>query len=204
MDLVSAVVTLFLIMDPLGNVPLFLSVLRAVPPERRRFVLAREIGLAYLVLLVFLFAGSPVTHYLHLQSETISIAGGIVLFLIALRMIFPGDGLIGEPIDGEPFLVPLAIPLLAGPSTLAALLLLEGTTASTGALLAAVTIAWAISGAILVEALFDLPGMGLLLVEAIRSRDFNLIFPLVMFLSLLHLVTLQSGKFLKFKGAAHE
>jgi multiple antibiotic resistance protein len=154
MDLVSAVVTLFLIMDPLGNVPLFLSVLRAVPPERRRFVLAREIGLAYLVLLVFLFAGSPVTHYLHLQPETISIAGGIVLFLIALRMIFPGDGLIGEPIDGEPFLVPLAIPLLAGPSTLAALLLLEGTTSSTGALLAAVTIAWAISGAILLASTF--------------------------------------------------
>ncbi|HWB14809.1 MAG TPA: YhgN family NAAT transporter [Vicinamibacterales bacterium] len=154
MDLVSAVVTLFLIMDPLGNVPLFLSVLRAVPPERRRFVLAREIGLAYLVLLVFLFAGSPVTHYLHLQPETISIAGGIVLFLIALRMIFPGDGLIGEPIEGEPFLVPLAIPLLAGPSTLAALLLLEGTTSSTGALLAAVTIAWAISGAILLASTF--------------------------------------------------
>jgi multiple antibiotic resistance protein len=154
MDLVSAIVTLFLIMDPLGNVPLFLSVLRAVPPERRRFVLAREIGLAYLVLLVFLFAGSPVTHYLHLQPETISIAGGIVLFLIALRMIFPGDGLIGEPIEGEPFLVPLAIPLLAGPSTLAALLLLEGTTSSTGALLAAVTIAWAISGAILLASTF--------------------------------------------------
>jgi multiple antibiotic resistance protein len=154
MDLVSAVVTLFLIMDPLGNVPLFLSVLRAVPPERRRFVLARELGLAYLVLLVFLFAGSPVTHYLHLQPETISIAGGIVLFLIALRMIFPGDGLIGEPIEGEPFLVPLAIPLLAGPSTLAALLLLEGTTSSTGALLGAVTIAWAISGAILLASTF--------------------------------------------------
>jgi multiple antibiotic resistance protein len=154
MDLVSAVVTLFLIMDPLGNVPLFLSVLRAVPPERRRLVLARELGLAYLVLLVFLFAGSPVTHYLHLQPETISIAGGIVLFLIALRMIFPGDGLIGEPIEGEPFLVPLAIPLLAGPSTLAALLLLEATTASTGALLGAVTIAWAISGAILLASTF--------------------------------------------------
>jgi multiple antibiotic resistance protein len=154
MDLVSAVVTLFLIMDPLGNVPLFLSVLRAVPPERRRFVLAREIGLAYLVLLVFLFAGSPVTRYLHLQPETISIAGGIVLFLIALRMIFPGEGLIGEPLDGEPFLVPLAIPLLAGPSTLAALLLLEATSASTGALLVAVTIAWAISGAILLASTF--------------------------------------------------
>jgi multiple antibiotic resistance protein len=154
MDLVSAVVTLFLIMDPLGNVPLFLSVLRAVPPERRRFVLAREIMLAYLVLLVFLFAGSPVTRYLHLQPETISIAGGIVLFLIALRMIFPGEGLIGEPLDGEPFLVPLAIPLLAGPSTLAALLLLEATSASTGALLVAVTIAWAISGAILLASTF--------------------------------------------------
>jgi multiple antibiotic resistance protein len=155
MELFSAVLTLFLIMDPLGNVPLFLSVLRAVPPERRRVVLAREVGLAYLVLLGFLFAGRSLTRYLHLQPETISIAGGIVLFLIALRMIFPDErGLIGETLEGEPFLVPLAIPLFAGPSTLAALLLLQRSVASNLALLAAVTIAWAVSGGILLASTF--------------------------------------------------
>jgi multiple antibiotic resistance protein len=155
-DLTSAVVTLFLIMDPLGNVPLFLSVLRLVPPERRRVVLLREIGLAYLVLVAFLLAGRFVMPVLHIEPETISISGGIVLFLIALRMIFPGEkGLIGEPLEGEPFLVPLAIPLFAGPSTLAALLLLQRTArGGTGGLLLALTIAWAASGIILLASTF--------------------------------------------------
>ena len=156
MDVFQAVVTLFLVMDPIGNVPLFLSVLRAVPVERRRRVLVREIGFAYLVLLAFLFSGRYVMQFLQLRQETISIAGGIVLFLIAIRMIFPGDrGLIGETIEGEPFLVPLAIPLLAGPSTLAALLLLErAAPGHTASLLLAVTIAWAICGVILLGSTF--------------------------------------------------
>lgn len=149
--MISVVVTLLLVMDPLGNVPLFLSVLRAVPAERRRTVLVREILLAYLVLLVMLAAGQYVADYLQLRQETIAIAGGIVLFLIALRMVFPSEGgLIGEPIEGEPFLVPLAIPLLVGPSTLATVLLLEQSGAlTTGLLFVAVTIAWAVSGVIL-------------------------------------------------------
>jgi multiple antibiotic resistance protein len=110
--------------------------------------------LAYLVLLVFLVAGGSLTRYLHLQQESLSIAGGIVLFLIALRMIFPSEhGLIGETIDGEPFLVPLAIPLFAGPSTLAALLLLRSTSSFAG-LFGEMTIAWAVSAAILLASTF--------------------------------------------------
>jgi multiple antibiotic resistance protein len=155
MDVFSAVITLFLIMDPIGNVPLFLSVLKTVPAKRRRVVLVREIGFAYLVLLGFLFAGGRLTAYLHLEQDTISIAGGIVLFLIAIRMIFHHDiGLVGEHLEGEPFLVPLAVPLLAGPSTLAALLLLQRSASSTWALFSAVTIAWAASGAILLASTF--------------------------------------------------
>ena len=156
MDVFSAVVTLFLIMDPLGNVPLFLSVLRAVPAERRRTVLVREILMAYLVLLGFLFAGQYLMRYLSLDQATISVSGGIVLFLIAVRMIFPTEGgLIGESIEGEPFIVPLAIPLFAGPSTLAALLLLERSAPEqTASLWLAVTIAWALSGAILMSSTF--------------------------------------------------
>jgi multiple antibiotic resistance protein len=156
MDLFSAVVTLFLIMDPIGNVPLFLSVLKSVPPERRRAVLVREIIVAYLVLLAFLLSGQYVMDYLRLDQETISISGGIVLFLIAVRMIFPGErSLIGEPIEGEPFIVPMAVPLLAGPSTLAALLLLERSAPTeTEMLLVAVTIAWALSGVILLSSTF--------------------------------------------------
>ena len=157
MDVFAAVVTLFLIMDPIGNILLFLGVLKNVRPERRRVVLIREILLAYVVLLVFLFVGRYILQFLRLEQEIISIAGGIVLFLIALRMIFGSEGgMFGDDkLEGEPFLVPLAIPFLAGPSTLAALLLLERSAPGhTGALLVALTIAWGISAGILLSSTF--------------------------------------------------
>jgi multiple antibiotic resistance protein len=154
-DIVQAVVTLFIIMDPLGNIPLFLSVLKTVAPERRNRVLVREIAIAYLVLLVFLFIGNHVLTFLGLTQDTIAIAGGIVLFLIALRMIFPDDRRLGgDTLQGEPFVVPL-VPLFAGPSTLAAVLLLQRSAGTSGgSLLLAVTIAWALSGAILMSSTF--------------------------------------------------
>ncbi|HXQ37616.1 MAG TPA: MarC family protein, partial [Anaerolineales bacterium] len=118
-------ITLLLIMDPLGNIPPFLSALKPVEPERRRRILIREILIAYVVLLAFLFAGKYVLRLLSLQEETVSIAGGIVLFLIALRMVFPKQEATADSVEGEPFIVPLAIPFIAGPSTLASLLLLQ-------------------------------------------------------------------------------
>jgi multiple antibiotic resistance protein len=153
MRVFSAFVTLFLIMDPLGNIPPFLSVLKNVPAERRRAVLVRELLVAYVVLLAFFFLGEGLLRLLSLQQETISISGGIVLFLIAIRMVFPRDGAgYGDTPEGEPFLVPLAIPLIAGPSTLAVLLLLRDTAAISGPqLLAALTAAWALSGVILLS-----------------------------------------------------
>ena len=156
MDVYAAVITLLLIMDPVGNIPPFLSILRSVPVERRRIVLVREILFAYGVLLVFFFLGNYVLRFLRLEQETISIAGGIVLFLIALRMIFPHEGsVVGDPLEGEPFLVPLAIPLFAGPSTLAALLLLQRTfPGDSTSLLIAITIAWVIGGTILMSSTF--------------------------------------------------
>jgi multiple antibiotic resistance protein len=155
-DVSAAVITLLLIMDPVGNIPPFLSILKTVPVKRRRLVLMREILFAYGVLLVFLFLGNYLLRFLRLEQETLSIAGGIVLFLIALRMIFPREGgAAGEPLEGEPFLVPLAIPLFAGPSTLAALLLLQRSSpGDTISLLIAVTIAWAIGGTILLSSTF--------------------------------------------------
>jgi multiple antibiotic resistance protein len=152
-DVASAVITLFLVMDPLGNVPLFLSVLKTVPPVRRLRVLMRELAFAYIVLVFFLLIGNALLEFLGLQQEAVSIAGGIVLFLIALRMIFPGQGTLADSsLEGEPFVVPLAIPLVAGPSTLATLLLLQRTVpSSTTTLLLVVTIAWALSAAILLS-----------------------------------------------------
>jgi multiple antibiotic resistance protein len=153
MDIFSAVITLVLVMDPLGNVPPFLSVLKTVAPQRRRLVLLREILIAYGVLLVFLLIGGALLRFLGLQPEAVSIAGGIVLFLIALRMIFP-DRRSGaaDPIEGEPFVVPLAIPLVAGPSALATLLLLQSAPGTTTPELAiAVTLAWGLSAVILLS-----------------------------------------------------
>jgi len=144
-------ITLLLIMDPLGNVPPFLSALKHVQPERRRKVLVREIVFAYIVLLVFLILGKYLLRLLSLQEETISIAGGIVLFLIALRMVFPTDRTMSDSLGGEPFLVPLAIPFIAGPSTLASLLLLQSTSNNTLQLWAALTLAWAVTAIILLS-----------------------------------------------------
>ncbi len=125
MSTLSAGVLLFLIMDPLGNIPLFLSILRNVVPERRRIVLVRELLIALVVLFGFLFGGRYLLHLLQLKQESVSIGGGIVLFLIGVRMIFPSPhGIFGEADgDGEPFIVPLAIPAVAGPSTMAAVML---------------------------------------------------------------------------------
>ena len=153
MELMSVAFTLFLVMDPLGNIPLFLSALREVPGERRRRVLVRELLIAYGVLVACLLVGPPLLRSLNLDQESISIAGGIVLFLIALRMIFPSEGgVLGEAIEGEPFIVPLAIPLLAGPSALSAILVLARTAPErTLGWLGALTLAWAASAAILLS-----------------------------------------------------
>jgi MarC family membrane protein len=125
MDTLSAGILLFLIMDPLGNIPLFLSLLKDVAPRRRRLIMVRELLIALAVLLGFLFGGEYVLAVLNLKQEAISIAGGIVLFLIGVRMIFPPrEGIFGGSVAGEPFIVPMAIPGVAGPSAMAALLLL--------------------------------------------------------------------------------
>jgi len=125
MTTLSAAIVLFLVMDPLGNILLFVTALRSVPAARRKRVVVRELLIAYAVLVVFLFTGEHLLHVLNISGPALTIAGGIVLFLIALRMVFPSaDNTLAENIKGEPFLVPLAIPYVAGPSTLATLLLL--------------------------------------------------------------------------------
>ncbi|AER57109.1 hypothetical protein DSC_12325 [Pseudoxanthomonas spadix BD-a59] len=125
MTILSAALLLFLILDPLGNIPVFLSVLRPLPPQRQRIVLLREMLIALAVLMGFLWGGKFFLEWMHLRQESVQIAGGLVLFLIGIRMIFPRpEGLMGEIPGGEPFIVPLAIPLVAGPSGMAAVMLM--------------------------------------------------------------------------------
>lgn len=125
MSLASAVVLLFLVVDPFGNVPFFVAALERVAPERHRRVVVRELLFALGVMVGFLFLGRPLLAVLGISEPALTIAGGVILFLIALRMVFPpaGRGTV-EEVEGEPFLVPLAVPYVAGPSVLAAELLL--------------------------------------------------------------------------------
>ena len=158
MTTLSAGILLFLIMDPLGNIPLFLSLLKDVPPRRRRHVMVRELLIALGVLLAFLFGGQYILHLLQLKQESISIAGGIVLFLIGIKMVFPpadGSGIFGKAGGGEPFIVPMAIPGVAGPSAMAALLLLTNTQPGrTADWTVALLLAWLASALILLSATY--------------------------------------------------
>ena len=154
MTVLSAALLLFLILDPLGNVPVFLSLLRGMPPHRQRIVLARELLIALVVLMLFLWCGRYALDAMHLRQESVAIAGGIVLFLIGLRMIFPPpEGLMGEIPDGEPFIVPMAIPLVAGPSGMAAVMLMGSQEPDRMAEWSlALLLAWAATAAILFSA----------------------------------------------------
>lgn len=126
MTLISAAVLLFLVMDPLGNLPMFVAALKHVPATRQRRVILREMLFALIALLLFLFLGGYLLHVLGLSEQALGVGGGVILMLIALRMVFPStETTLHEEVLAEPFIVPLAIPYVAGPSSLATVLLLN-------------------------------------------------------------------------------
>ncbi|GAB3472639.1 MarC family protein [Massilia terrae] len=117
-------ILLLLVTDPFGNVPIFVTALNAVPSRRRPRIVVRECLIAFLLLLVFMFFGRHFLTALNLTEVSLRIGGSVILLLIAIRMVFPHpDGVLGRTEGGEPFIVPLAIPALAGPSALATVLL---------------------------------------------------------------------------------
>jgi len=181
MTLLSAAVTLLLILDPFGNIALFNSILRKIPAHRRRQILIREIAFAYLLLILFLLVGGQLLGFLGLQQSSLSIAGGIMLFMIAIGMVFPKTGVnfSSESGDEEPFIVPLATPLIAGPSGMAFLLLLASQhPGRLGEWTLAVTAASAASAAILImgDRLLDLLGSrGMRAVERLMGMILTLI-----------------------------
>ena len=127
MTLVSAAILLFLIMDPFGNMVTFHSLLSGLKQRRQVVIILRESVIAFAILMFFLFTGQQLLAFLGLREATLSISGGILLFLIALGMVFPRKSVMSpepETDDGEPLVVPLAIPLIAGPSCIAALLVM--------------------------------------------------------------------------------
>lgn len=154
MTLYTATLTLLLVMDPLGNVPMFLSVLNSVAPQRRKKIILRETFIAFVILAMFLFFGKYILEGMQISQPALSVAGGIILFLIAVRMIFPHED--GNPHSkqiNEPFIVPLAIPFVAGPSTMTVVMLLATQQPDNlGLWFVALLIAWVICTMILVFA----------------------------------------------------
>jgi len=150
MTIWTGALMLYLILDPVGNTPLLITLLKDTSASRRNWVIARENLIALGVLLFFLYFGRPLLNFLGIHGPELEIAGGVVIFLISLRMIFPAaGGIMGESeFAGEPFVVPLAIPLIAGPSAIAVVMLFTSARpdpiSMPGATLA-VVLAWAAS-----------------------------------------------------------
>jgi len=152
MQMLSMAFALFLLMDPVGNVPIFVSVLKDIDPARQRRIIMRELCIALIIICIFNFIGNALLGFLSVTMPTILVSGGIILFLIALKMIFPGkrDPDVDVVQDKEPFIVPLATPLVAGPAVLAAVMLYSGQHPErTGITLGAIFLAWVASTLIL-------------------------------------------------------
>jgi MarC family membrane protein len=140
-------ILLLLVTDPFGNIPIFVSALNPVPASRRPRIVVRECAIAFLLLLLFMFFGRHFLAALNLTEVSLRIGGSVILLLIAIRMVFPHpDGVLGRTEGGEPFIVPLAIPALAGPSALATVLLFSSNSREEVmihvAALAAVAVVW--------------------------------------------------------------
>jgi multiple antibiotic resistance protein len=163
MKLFSAILTLFLVMDPIGNTPLFIAYLKDVKHERRAWVVARESVFALAILLLFLFFGPTLMDVLGITREALYISGGVLLFLIAVGMIFPGAAHLGVHADdlteGEPFIVPMAVPLIAGPSTMATIMIFASQPEPYSLWVEALVVAWGLTTTILMLA----PGFSRLL-----------------------------------------
>ncbi len=192
MDVFSTALTLMLVMDPLGNIPTFMAALSQVPAERRGRVILRECLFALGIMMAVWAGGRSFMAVFGLSAEALRISGGIMLFLIALRMIFPPHGrermeLVEEE---EPFIVPLATPLIAGPSVIAAIMVLTGhPSANRAGLLIAVLGAWLASTLILLCAPFFarvLRRRGLLAIERLMGM-LLIVVAVQMFLDGLHL-----------------
>jgi multiple antibiotic resistance protein len=155
-SILSASAMLFFLIDPIGNIPAMLAIMKDIEPRRQRIIIARELIIALGILIIFLYAGKPVLNFLQLGEEAVTISGGIILLIIGIRLIFPQEsGVMGEQPDGEPFLVPIAIPMIAGPSVMAMLILMtQSQPGRTLHWLIALLLAWVLSAIILLAAPF--------------------------------------------------
>jgi multiple antibiotic resistance protein len=150
---VSMAITLLLVMDPLGNVPLYLTSLRHVEPGRRQRVIVREVLISLAIMVVWLFIGGWLLDAMNITQEAMRVGGGLVLLLIAIRMIFPSPtASMKEDVVGEPFIVPMAVPYFAGPSVLATeAIMMQTADTHVGILVLALCTCWLVASVILLS-----------------------------------------------------
>lgn len=150
MTLLSITLVLFLIMDPIGNIKPFLTMMHEIPPNRQRVVVFREMLIALAAMMIFSLLGEYIFEILQISETTVRLSAGIILFLIALQILFPSKQAIRSNLPKEePFITPLAIPLIAGPSLLATILLYSHLVESYALMFSAILIAWLVASIIL-------------------------------------------------------
>lgn len=187
MTLFSIALSLFLLMDPIGNIPFYISFLKGLDPKRQRKIIFRELIIALGIIILFTFVGDVLMRFLRIQEDTIQIAGGIILFLLCLKMIFPvpHDSNESLPHTTEPFIVPLAVPLVAGPGVLAAVMIYARQETNEWIMVGAILLAWLASLIILLASSFlknILGWRGILALERLMGLVLTLI-AIQMFLS---------------------
>ncbi|MEM1309255.1 MAG: MarC family protein [Cyanobacteria bacterium P01_H01_bin.153] len=150
MTIISAATVLLLILDPFGNLVTINILLADLPRAKRQRIILREALIAYGILILFLLVGNSLLSFFGVASHTLRISGGIILFIIALGMVFPSRSALPSTLENEPFIVPIAMPLMAGPSAIAALLVMAKSDPQLlGSWLGALTLAMGVTGVIL-------------------------------------------------------
>ena len=144
LGILSVAFSLFLLMDPIGNIPLYISTLKEIHPKRQQWIIFRELIIALIIIIIFNYIGNGLLNFLNITRDSVQIAGGVILFIISMRMIFPSDKPKSKEKlkEQEPFIVPLAVPLVAGPTVLAAVMIYSHQYSS-GSMLISISVAWA-------------------------------------------------------------
>lgn len=146
MNLFNITLVLLLIMDPLGNLSSYLTMVNELNPKRQHWIVIREMLIALAVMLFFNYLGEVIFDFLDLSETTVRLSSGIILFLIAMKILFTArDSPRANLPKGEPFIFPLAVPLIAGPALLATIMLYAHLETSQSIMIFAILIAWLIS-----------------------------------------------------------
>ncbi|MCH9617635.1 MAG: hypothetical protein SP4CHLAM5_09940 [Chlamydiia bacterium] len=150
-SILSIAFALFILMDAFGSIPIFLAVLKDISGKRKVWIIFREMMISLFIIIIFAIFGNNFFSFIGISTKSMQIAGGIVLFILALNMIFPKKDANNYGLDGEPFIFPLAVPLIAGPAVLAAVMIYSHQSITDYALISAIVIAWAATSIILLS-----------------------------------------------------